>query len=312
MVMPDYGEGDIRSNPLTLMHEYWWIFGHDRLAWYFRRGTKISTCRALQSLDYAVDDGQLDGSPVGHGTRLAITAATMAPEARFVVYDVYDPDDNSSDEIILRAINRVLGLKAQGMANIVAINMSFSANTRSPYYGEYDSVCNTFGGAPNPYSAAFLQARYLGIAPVAISGNDGFSGGVNYPSCTPGAIRVGAVYDNDYSWAGWVFEDCTETSYGADRVMCISNSGSLLTVLAPGISWEEIPTGSGQWQPSVGTSYAAPYISGAVAVLKGNNAFPVDSVQQTIDRITAWGTPITDSRNQLTRPRLDIYSSLTD
>jgi subtilisin family serine protease len=57
-----------------------------------------------------------------------------------------------------------------------------------------------------------------------------------------------------------------------------------------------------------GTSQATPHVSGAVAVLRA--AFPDDTLDETVARLTSTGVPITDSRNGVTVPRLDILAAV--
>ena len=57
-----------------------------------------------------------------------------------------------------------------------------------------------------------------------------------------------------------------------------------------------------------GTSQAAPHVAGAVAVLKGANPnLSVDSIKSIF---TLTGRFITDHRNSITKPRLDLLEAL--
>ena len=53
-----------------------------------------------------------------------------------------------------------------------------------------------------------------------------------------------------------------------------------------------------------GTSQAAPHVSGALAVLR--SAFPADSLDDTLSRLQNMGVPVTDRRNNITKPRLNF------
>jgi subtilisin family serine protease len=76
----------------------------------------------------------------------------------------------------------------------------------------------------------------------------------------------------------------------------------MLTMLAPGVAI----TASGLTMS--GTSQAAPHVAGAVAVLAG--AFPNDALAIRTTRLLMTKTIVTDSRNKLKKPRLDLQYAI--
>lgn len=128
-----------------------------------------------------------------------------------------------------------------------------------------------------------LAARANGILPIVSSGNDFFTNAIDNPACASGAVSVGSV--NEY-----------------DVVANYSNSSNLLTMLAPG----DNITAAGITLS--GTSMAAPHVAGAVAV--SSAAFPNESAEQILVRITNSGVPIRDYRNGIVKPRLDLRAAL--
>jgi PKD repeat protein len=58
-----------------------------------------------------------------------------------------------------------------------------------------------------------------------------------------------------------------------------------------------------------GTSQATPHVSGAVAVAKGHDTLL--TVDEVISRLTSTGVPVLDDRNNITKPRLDLYGLVT-
>jgi subtilisin family serine protease len=95
---------------------------------------------------------------------------------------------------------------------------------------------------------------------------------------------------------------CTDTTTAADKVACFSNSSSLLTLLAPGARITTEGLGF------AGTSQAAPHVAGAAAVLQ--QAFPTDSLNDIVLRMTSSGKTITDPRSGLKKPRLNLSAAL--
>jgi subtilisin family serine protease len=126
------------------------------------------------------------------------------------------------------------------------------------------------------------------------------SDSISSPACVPGSVAVGAVYAAN---VGELFTSvCDDTSSAADKVACFSNSSSLLTLWAPGVNI----TAAGVTMS--GTSQATPHVAGAIALIAADypNALP-DAI---VTRLTTSKTTITDSRNHIARPRLDLVSAL--
>ena len=246
-----------------------------------------SNCRVVYSADTAPDDGQLDAH--GHGTNVAGIAAGIASASSIVSFDVFSGVSAYASDIN-EAINAAIALK--DTYNIVALNMSLGGSL-------FQDPCS--GLQLNPFQASIDSARANGILTVAASGNDAVSNAIGIPACTPGVVSVGAVYDADVGEITWGGGTCTDSSTSADEISCFSNSAYFLTMLAPGA----ITTAAGISMG--GTSQATPHVSAAVAVLRA--AFPADTLDETVARLTTTGMPITDSRNGVTVPRLDVLAA---
>jgi subtilisin family serine protease len=138
-------------------------------------------CRVAVAGDFAPDDGQLDDN--GHGTNVAAIVLGVAPGAYIAAIDVFD-GPSAPDEVIINAINWAIA--NQGYYNIVAMNLSLGNSQLHS-----DTECRD-----SPYDQAFASAREVGILPIVAAGNEARKNGISYPACAPGAVSVGAVYDD--------------------------------------------------------------------------------------------------------------------
>jgi len=243
-----------------------------------------SSCKVAFAADFAPTDNALDDN--GHGTNVSGIVLGVAPGAKVLALDVFNGGTASSTDII-SAINWAIANKAT--YNIASMNLSLGG-------GSSTTTC-----AADPMGIALGSARSAGIAPVVASGNSASSTAISSPACAPAAISVGAVYDANVG--GLSFSNCSNPSTAADQVTCFSNSARFLTILAPGA----LITAAGYTM--AGTSQAAPHVAGAFAVLRG--AFPAESVEQQLARLTSTGKPIVDPRNGITKPRINLAAAVT-
>ncbi|MEW6429692.1 MAG: S8 family serine peptidase [Thermodesulfobacteriota bacterium] len=245
-------------------------------------------CRVVFARDFATEDHQLDD--IGHGTHVAATVAGTAPEAGIASLDVANGDLPSVAAVIAAVDWAIANRDAY---NIVALNMSFGDGRL--YTQNFKCTSSTF----NPYLPAIQAAANAGIVTVASSGNDGYTSGINQPACTPGVVSVGAVYDASFYGIQWA-SGCTDYNTVPDMVACNSNSASFLTLLAPGAMISAAGVTKG------GTSMAAPHVAGAVALLR--QAYPPEQTanNEIVAMLTGSGAPVTDPRNNVTTPRLDL------
>ncbi|MBL8249908.1 MAG: S8 family serine peptidase [Candidatus Competibacter sp.] len=241
------------------------------------------SCKVAFAQDFAPNDGALDDN--GHGTNVAGIVLGVAPGARIAALDVFENDLASSTDIIA-AINWAIA--NQATYNIVAMNLSLGGSRAA-------SPC-----ASDVFATPLANAKAAGILAAVAAGNEAYKNALSSPGCAPAAVSVGAVYDSAMGRMAW--SNCTDAATQADQVTCFSNSASFLTLLAPGARI----TAAGITQS--GTSQATPHVAGAIAVLRA--AYPGESVDATIGRLTSTGQPITDT-NGVTKPRIDLLSAFT-
>jgi hypothetical protein len=195
------------------------------------------------------DTDPMDGD--GHGTGLAAIAVGdsytfggakyqgIAPGARIVVLRV-DNDQNVPDSRYQQAFQWIIDHRVQ--YNITVVNASFGS-------GHYTTEAQRAVYAPQMQTLADA-----GVFIVAASGNDGAQTpyGVEYPAADPNVFAAGSINSSD------VISKMTER-------------GPIMDILAPG---ENVPTAylSVSDQPiylqATGTSFSAPFIAGAAAILK--------------------------------------------
>ena len=242
-----------------------------------------ATCHVSTSLLFGT--GTTDTT---HGTNVSAIVLGVAPASKVAMLNAFSGTGASFANII-SAMNWAIA--NQSGYNIVAINMSLGDGTQNT------APCST----GNVFYSPVTNAVNAGITVVAAAGNDAYTNALGSPACTPGVISVGAVYDSNYGGLVWGANLCTDLTTAADQITCFSDSASFLTMLAPGalITAAGITDG--------GTSQASPHVAGAIAVLR--SAFPAESLAQTQARITSSGVMITDPRNGITKPRLNLLAA---
>ena len=247
------------------------------------------------ALPYA--SGVCPAGSCDHGTHVAAIAAGakgVARGANIIAIQVFSKFPAgaycgatacalSFDSDQIAGLERVYALRNNHA--IAVVNMSLGG-------GQYFSqaLCDADNA---PTKVAIDNLRSVGIATVIASGNSGYTSSMGSPGCISTAVSVGATGDG---------------SGGAtqDQVMSYSNSASFLNLLAPGSKiTAAIPNNSyGTWD---GTSMATPHVAGAWAVLKSKK--PSATVDQVLFALTSSGQSVTDSRNSLTKPRIQVTAA---
>src|SRR3989344_7137097 len=267
------------------------------------RGNGVSVCVIDTGVDYlhpylqnvipGYDFINLDNDPMddhGHGTMVAGIIASsnsryrgVAPEANIVALKALDSSGSGSFSDVIASIDYCITNK--DLFNISVISMSLGVDG---FHTNNPADCDSLATAK-----AISAAVQKGISVVVSSGNGGYSDGISYPACASDAISVGATNDND-------------------DIASFSNSGSILDLLAPGVSIKSNYPGS-NFASGSGTSFSAPHVSGSIAIIR-----QLDSLDQTIaitpsdirNLLHSTGNPVFDERNGLSFPRLDIEKAV--
>jgi subtilisin family serine protease len=236
----------------------------------------------------------------GHGTHVSGTIAApgiaqpvgVAPGSYIAAVKVLGPD-GGRDSDILAGLDWVLS-----RSEIKVVNMSLGG-------GRYSRVCDNTDSVNQAYASVIAALRARGTLTSVASGNEAYTDSVASPACINAALAVGAVYDSNVGGRG--YGDCSDPTTAADQVACFSNSCPLVELLAPGSRITAAAMGGGTATLS-GTSMAAPHVAGAAAVLLQAN--PGLTPSQIIDILKRTGRSVTDTRNGLTLPRIDLAAAV--
>lgn len=241
-----------------------------------------AACRVIAALQFGT--GTTNNS---HGSNVAAIILGVAPDTRIAMLNVFSGTAAYYSDI-LSALNWTIANRATN--NIVAVNLSLG-----------DGSLNTAPcSSGNPFATPLINVINAGMSVVASAGNETYINGLGKPACTPGVVSVGAVYDSNIG--GITYGTlCVDTTTAADKVTCFSDSANFLTMLAPGA----LITAAGY--TIAGTSQASPHVAGALAVLR--STFPAETLIQAQTRLINSGTPVTDARNGVIKPRLNLLEA---
>ncbi len=204
------------------------------------------TGRLLPGYDFINSDSSPDDDMANsHGTHvsgsiagLTINGTGIAPAAQLIPIKTCNSTGGCSASALLSGIDYCNNLTST--YNISVLSMSISDG------GQYTS-----GTCPTFFDTGLATSNSLGIIPVMASGNNGYTGGISYPACSPYTLSVGSTTK-------------------ANAMSSFTNrGGDMLDVLAPGSSIISTIRGNTAGVLS-GTSMATPHVSGLVLLMQQN------------------------------------------
>lgn len=202
------------------------------------------------------------------------------------------------DAVLLSALDYSYSL-ASNDSSVAAVNFSIGSTT---VFAETIAECRADSSYDN-YNSVFGLLKAIGVAPVVAAGNSGDVAGnedkIASPACTENAIAVSA------------------TTTDGSAIASYSNNGHLTTLLAPGGDVANVEQAGGfteenmsdmLWLPvagtvsgvtaAQGTSFSAPMVSGAFAVLREkNDEMTVDELAGVLQNT---GASVVDARSGYT------------
>lgn len=267
-----------------------------------------SLCPNGLDVQYGVDAGVncSDVNGCDHGTHVAgiavgngSTYSGIAPNSNYISIQAFSKFNNQVDcgneqapciriaeGDLERALEETVLLTTE--YDIASVNMSFGG-------GDSTEVCDN--DPLREYTSDLLFNRAI---PVAASGNDAYSNGINSPACIPNVVSVGATDKQDVHWSE------------SDTVG--SNAADFLDLVAPGVSITSSVPGN-QYEAFTGTSQAAPHVAGTIALLQEANNLLSTSTLIGLLKISA--DKVDGMNDSLETPRygdgrLNVFQAVTE
>ena len=238
----------------------------------------------------------------GHGTNVTgiitsdglVAPRGIAPDADIVAIKILDRTGAGTTTQIISGFDYVLKSRPE----VKVVNLSLGSATL------FSGTCDSAAYFTTALAQAIGALKARGTITFASTLNNGSASQIGVPACISSAMAVGAVYDAD---GGTVSFGCTDATSRRDEVPCFSNSSSKVEVLAPGAPITSCGIGGGT-STFLGTSQASPHAAAAAALLlSANPALSPDAIKNALHNT---GRPVTDAKNGLAIPRIDVKAAL--
>ena len=233
---------------------------------------QLSTASGSWFDPYNEHSTPFDEDVAGHGTEVAEVVVSMAPDVRVIAARVFSDGGRSTTSAVHRAFEWALDPDGNPRTD----------DAPSVVNGSWDDGLP--GRCESEFDDDLVALRAAGIVPVFAAGNSGPGSGTGAsPASAPGAVAVGSVSSADVvsSFSGRGPSSCTNAIFPT------------IAAYGEGIAIEG-PAGT---TVVSGTSFAAPQVTGAVALLTA--MFPGATPDAIVDALVRGardvGTPGIDA-----------------
>ncbi|MBV8259266.1 MAG: S8 family serine peptidase [Actinobacteria bacterium] len=234
----------------------------------------------------------------GHGTAMATILTGTAPGVKLVVVKVADRNGRTSPQQIIAGLNWVLTHHPEAKLVSVSLGSDFV------FSGPCDNLVS-INTVYTQYTTVIDALRANGQTVFASAGNQGSHAAITAPACIHAALAVGAVYST--AFGPYLAPNvCRDAETGPYEIACFSNSSTELDLLAVGAPVDTVGLGSAE--TLAGTSAATAQATGAAAILLGADPALTPDALESVLKTT--GLPITDPRNRITTPLIDVAAAL--
>jgi subtilisin family serine protease len=254
-------------------------------------GTEVAGAAAMSSVDVDIDGD----STADHLSGTAKDAKIVAIQVNSKVTETSATIDLCGDGLSTLSTCTYLdeSVYLAGLDYVATLSLSTPIAAANLSIGGGPFASTTSECAETAYDAVAVTLRAHNIAPIVAAGNSGDNASyydkIASPACASGAIAVAA------------------TNVKGTALASYSNNGPLTDLLAPGGDWDGtnddsmlvLPkSGATTYVLEQGTSFAAPMVAGAYAVLR--EAHPSATVDQLTALLQNTGTSVNDARSGYT------------
>ena len=234
-------------------------------------------CSVIGGIDYFNnDDDPMDDD--GHGTHVAHTILSVAPNANILAVKALDDQGNGLLSDVIKGIEYCIDKKEEYNVSVISLSLGTAVT--------FENTCDSYNTVG---TAAINEAVNSGLVVVSATGNANNYQRISFPSCVNKSFRVTATNNND------VFASFANRGPGFPDIITAPGVGIRAAVLEEGYSTKS------------GTSMSTPFVSGAVILLQQYNNQSASDVLKTLQES---GRDLYDEESSSIIPRINVFSAI--